>query len=160
MGHNQLDCRLARVRAARGEDLPAVTAIELESFDQPYPPWYLRVLAALAGGLFLVAEEDDGVVVGYAVAVPLRGGGCHLASIAVARKCRRRGIGAALLESIIHVCEEDGRRYIVLEVEHRNYAAQRLYTVAGFIPVAVIPGYYGAGRHALKMILPLPAPRG
>lgn len=140
------------IRSARMEDLASVYSIEVSSFSRPYSFAQLYVLFSLAGELFLVSEGGRGVD-GYAVAVPLRGGVCHIASIAVAPWCRGRGVGSALLHSLLEVCASRGLDAYVLEVEHTNYVAQRLYASAGFRQVKVVPDYYGPGRHALVMVM-------
>lgn len=142
------------IREAVRRDLDAVIAIEYESFNKPYPPWYLEVLLQMAGRYFLVAEHGREIV-GYAVAVPLKSGACHLVSIAVAPQARRRGIGTAMLRELEKRCRSDGYRAIVLEVEYTNLAAQRLYIRNGYRYAEVVPDYYGAGRHALHMVKPL-----
>jgi len=132
-------------------DLPAVYAIEAESFENPYPPWYLTILLHLAGKLFLAARNNRGEVVGYIVGLPLQGGVCHVASIAVAQRCRRRGIGGILLESLAELCTAEGRRILVLEADIANHAALLFYASHGFAPIGFAPDYYGPGRHAVKL---------
>ncbi len=138
------------VRTAEPRDLQRVYAIEVAAFTNPYSPLYLRLLLELAGDLFLVAEEY-GEVTGYVIALPRRHGVCHIVSIAVDPRWRRRGVGKVLLHSIMYLCEEKGLKAFMLEVEHTNHAAQALYLSSGFKPVAMVPNYYGAGRHAVVM---------
>lgn len=146
------------VTTAGPEHLDEVYAIEVASFDRPYPRWYIKVLRELAGDLFLVAL-CGGRVAGYAVALPRRWRSCHLASIAVAPGYRRRRLGAALLASVEQLCWERGMRSVVLEVEATNAPALALYRAFGYLEAGLVPDYYGPGRHALLMIKPLePAP--
>ena len=132
--------------------MDSVYAIELASFDNPYPLWYLYFLRELAGDLFLVARDKKRRVIGYIIAAPLLEVACHVLSIAVAPECRRRGVGGALLESVLELCSLEGRRAVTLEVEATNTAAQSFYRLHGFLPLRFIPDYYGPGRHALQMI--------
>ena len=148
-----MECSLL-VRSAGSEDMDAVEAIEVSSFTNPYPRWFLELLLALAGGKFLVAELC-GRIAGYAVAVTREGGVCHLVSIAVAAPLRGRRIGAALLASIEQLCVEDGAVAVTLEVEAGNEPAIRLYRGFGFLELGMLPDYYGPGRHAHLMAKPL-----
>ncbi len=128
-------------------------SIELESFENPYTLRYMRLLWSLSGGeLFLVSEADDGSLAGYIAAVPLAGGTCHIASLAVKRVCRRRYVASCLLSSLFEICSSKGYDSYVLEVSYTNKPALRLYTRHGFKVVGVKPDYYGPGNHALVMV--------
>jgi ribosomal-protein-alanine N-acetyltransferase len=144
-------CKL--VRPATLEELGEVyESIELTSFDNPYSPYYMRVLWSLsAGEYFLVAIGEKGLT-GYVAAVPLQGGVCHIASIAVKPECRRRKVASCLLASLFELCSANGYRSFVLEVEHRNKPALALYARHGFKPLGLAADYYGRGRHALIMV--------
>ncbi len=146
-----VECRVATVTSVDERDLPAVYTIEVESFDNPYPYWYLTLLLHLAGPLFLAARNPRGEAVGYIVGLPLQGGVCHVASIAVAARCRRRGIGSMLLESLAELCAAEGRRILVLEADITNHAALMFYASHGFTPIGFTADYYGPGRHAVKL---------
>ncbi len=150
---NRPHCSLV-VRDAEPRDIDDVYRVELLSFRSPYPRWYLEVLRALAGTMFLVADYC-GLLVGYAVAIPRKSGVCHLASIAVDPKYRRKGIGSALLASIEHVCWSMGYDTVILEVEEGNEPAITLYRLFGYLELGMIPDYYGKGRHAHLMVKPL-----
>ncbi|HID40582.1 MAG TPA: N-acetyltransferase [Pyrodictium sp.] len=142
------------VRAAEPQDLNAAFMIEIESFENPYPRWYFDLLYGLSGGkYFLVSTNDRGEITGYIIGIPLSGNVCHIASIAVVKQCRRKGVGTALLHSLLELCSADGYTSFILEVDVYNYVAQRLYASNLFKPVMVVADYYGRGRHALVMIL-------
>ncbi|BEP17033.1 hypothetical protein PYJP_03850 [Pyrofollis japonicus] len=142
------------VRNADKDDLDQVYVIELESFNKPYPRWYLDILYSLSGNgdSFLVSFDDNGYVDGYIVAVPLRGGVCHIASIAVRKDCRRRKVGTALLQSLFELCEEKGFQNYLLEVSYMNTIAQLLYVRNSFAYIGFIRDYYGKNDHALVML--------
>jgi ribosomal-protein-alanine N-acetyltransferase len=143
-----------KVRSVKDDELNCVYEIELESFDNPYPAYYFRVLMSLSSGrFFLVSEDSQGRITGYIAAVPLANRVCHIASIAVSRECRGKKVGACLLESLVEVCSGEGYDAFVLEVEYSNEPAISLYRSAGFKVVGVKPNYYGAGRHAIVMLL-------
>jgi len=143
------DCSSLYVRAVTEEDLEEIYRIETEGFDNPYPLQYLALLASLTD-YYLVAE-CAGKVVGFIIAVKVDLDICHVLSIAVEKSYRRRGVGSILLQSVLHLCCEDGARAAMLEVAHTNYAAQSFYTVNDFHYTTVLPHYYGSGRHAIIM---------
>ncbi len=134
-------------------ELGEVYSIELESFDNPYPLWYLHVLYELSNGkYFLVSRDEDGRIDGYLVAIPRKGGLCHIASIAVSSRCRRRYVGSALLQSIFELCSSDNYKVFLVEVYLYDYGAQKFYIMNSFRPIRIIPHYYGRGKHALVMM--------
>ncbi len=147
-----VSCNVKRVVRVDPSKLREVYEIECECFDQPYPLSYIKTLMILANELFIVALNDDGRVVGYAVAVRREHNVCHLASIAVKKACWGKGIGRKLLNEIIHRCRNSGCNSIVLEVEYTNTRAQRLYRSLGFKPLTVIVDYYGPKRHAIVLV--------
>jgi [ribosomal protein S18]-alanine N-acetyltransferase len=80
-------------------------------------------------------------IAGYIVARETAGE-LHINNVAVREQYRRRGIGRALLGSVL----EEGRRLSVktafLEVRSGNLAAQRLYEDCGFKAIARRSNYY------------------
>ena len=137
-------------------ELQQVYSIEVKSFENPYPYWYIKTLYALAGELFLVARSGE-TVVGYVIALFRRRRVCHLVSIAVAPECRRNRIGSALLASIEQLCLEAGAKAMMLEVDAYNIPALAMYRAHGYQPAMIVPGYYGRNRPALVMVKPLEA---
>ncbi len=128
--------------------------IELDSFESPYPRWYLDVLYELSNGgeYFLVSVDEEGRIDGYIVAIRRRGNICHIVSIAIRKDCRRQHVGSALLQSLFELCDARESPLYVLEVDINNIGAQVLYAKHGFGYAGLIKDYYGHGRHALIMI--------
>ena len=56
----------------------------------------------------------------------------YLASLAVERSARRRGIAAALLTNVEEWAQQTGQRWLSLEVEASNAPAVALYSNAGY----------------------------
>jgi ribosomal protein S18 acetylase RimI-like enzyme len=69
-------------------DLPAISAIEVDSFTDPYPPALMERLQRDNPGNFFVAENNSSKIVGYCVASE-KGEFAHLISIGVLREYRR-----------------------------------------------------------------------
>jgi [ribosomal protein S18]-alanine N-acetyltransferase len=132
------------IRAMAVEDLDQVMAISASFREAPQWPRsaYMSAIAPAAGPwrVALVAEADGeviGFVTGSLVALQ-----AELESIAVDRAVHRRGIGAALLESLIREAASAGAEEILLEVRVSNLRALQLYGRAGFVEVGRRRGYY------------------
>jgi ribosomal-protein-alanine N-acetyltransferase len=130
-----------RIRKASTEDLPAVYAIEKESFKDPYPPFFIDLLLRLNPETFLIAEEE-GKILGYVVASQDRNAG-NIVSIAVTPKERGRNIGRRLMEEVLHLLKDSRAETVRLEVRKSNTGAQRFYELLGFEYSHEAFGYYG-----------------
>jgi [ribosomal protein S18]-alanine N-acetyltransferase len=140
------------VRVATGADLDAVVASETDGFGAD--AWSPQLVGeGLAGRLptvhYLVAE-DDGAVVGHAVASVVDDL-VELQRIAVATGRRRGGVGSALLEAVLALRPEGGR--VLLEVREDNTGALGFYAARGFVELHRRPRYYRDGATAIVMEL-------
>ena len=125
------------IRPATPADLPALLAIEQESFSHPH--WraedFLKnecIVAECYGQVagMLVARE---IYSGDATSLPER----EIMNVAVAPRFRRQGIATALFSDELRCAAT-----YTLEVRESNLAAQKLYRKFGFIQVATRPSYY------------------
>jgi ribosomal-protein-alanine N-acetyltransferase len=135
----------------RPEDLEDVLAIERVSFSMPWSRgaflyemeqnrvarcWVTREGARLVGYLCLWEVADE----------------LHITNIAVHPATRRRGIGRALLRTVLDEARGRGPRLVVLEVRPSNHGARTLYESFGFRVVGRRRGYYyDTGEDALVM---------
>jgi GNAT superfamily N-acetyltransferase len=94
--------------------------------------------------LILVAENEDGTILGTATVVlclpenqPHRG---EVAKMLVHRRARRRGVGAALVRAAESAALDAGKTLLVLDTVTGS-DAERLYTRAGWERCGVIPDY-------------------
>ena len=133
--------------------LPQVAALEKVCF--PADPWseaLFRATLECPDTALLVAEQEDGAILGYAVLSAVLDEG-NLDNIAVAPQCRRRGVADALLSALTDI----GRislSVLLLEVRISNLPAITLYEKHGFIPVGRRKNYYETPREdALLMTL-------
>ncbi len=149
------NCGIVLVRRVAPEELQLVYEVERESFEEPYPFWYLKALYSISGGMFLGGFASDGGLVGYVAVLRRRGGVCHVASLAVRPRCRGLGNGHVLLASAEEVCAELGCVGVMLEVDAYNWIAYKLYTAHGYMCAALLPDYYGAGRPGVLLVKPL-----
>ena len=136
----------------RWPDLDAVVAIERDLFDDPWSPeLFWSELAQGAARTYLVADEDG--IAGYAglAALPDEG---YVQTLAVARHAQRHGLGATMLEALLHDAIARDLPQVGLEVRVDNAAAQALYRRYGFAPVGLRRGYYQpSGTDALVMVV-------
>jgi len=121
--------------------------IERLCFTSPFPEPYIRSLAESGSDSFLVAIEENKAV-GYVSAL-IHGKDAHVASIAVLKDYRRRGIGRALMYYLIKSLKLRNIKTISLEVRKSNTSAIRFYESLGFERVGVMPSYYEDGEDAV-----------
>ena len=76
----------------------------------------------------------------------------HLLLLAVESKCRRSGIGTAMLEWLEKSCRTAGIRHIRLEVRAANEPARRFYDRHGYKLVSQVSGYYDRREAAVVMV--------
>lgn len=90
-----------------------------------------------------VADGSESAPVGFALA-RRTGDDTELLMLCVLADDRRRGIGAALLDEVMHCARQLGAQHLFLEVAETNDAARALYATRGFIAGRRRPDYYRA----------------
>jgi len=131
----------ALIRRMRLEDVPAVHAIDVLSFNLSWPErsfrfeltenptsrdWVTEVNGQVAAMLVLWLVVDE----------------AHIATIAVHPDFRRQGLGEQILLHALRAVQDEGARRAFLEVRAGNTAAQALYKKYGFEIAGVRRGYY------------------
>ena len=92
-----------------------------------------------------------GFLLGWHVADEL-----HVLDIAALPALRRRGIGRALMSTLLAYAREHKIRVVLLEVRRSNRPAIKLYRAFSFTALGVRKGYYADnGEDAIEMILAL-----
>ncbi len=143
----------------RVEDIPAVHAVERQSFATPWPAYAFRQeLESNRLARYLVARAGNEVV-GYA-GIWLMVDEAHITTFAVLPRWRRLGVGSRLLLDLLDLSRAVGATTATLEVRLSNAAARALYERFGFRPVGLRPRYYSDNNEdALIMTSdPLDAP--
>ncbi len=131
---------MMKIRKCTQDDIPSIIKIESLSFKYPYPS---IVFYNYIGQNFYVAELDSKVV-GYAIGDVKR----HLiVSIAVHPDYRRKGIGKALMNTILKNMHD----YAILQVRVSNKEAIKFYKKLGFIEKELLKSYYIDGEDAILM---------
>jgi ribosomal-protein-alanine N-acetyltransferase len=139
--------RAARLRPMTLGDLPDVLALEHELFSDD--PWSAEMFADEVAQppdsrLYLVAETGtEPVLAGYAGMMFVPGGlQADVLTIAVRSACWGRGIGSALLGTILDEARRRGCVEVFLEVRADNPRAQGLYLRRGFEEIGLRRSYY------------------
>jgi ribosomal-protein-alanine N-acetyltransferase len=129
------------IRPYTDEDLDALVAIELEAFPSAWSRETLAAILERVDADCRVLEEEERVV-GFVI-VLFEAAGLHMANLAVAHDCRRRGLALGALEHVDELARARGAGQVYLEVRESNLAAQLLYQKAGYSAVGIAPGFYG-----------------
>lgn len=143
-------------------DLDDVVALEGELFpDDAWTPASLWAeLAARPRRSYVVEEDADGMIVGYA-GVDLGGEVADVMTMAVAPRAQGRGLGRRLLEELVSRARADHAAYLMLEVRADNEPARKLYEARGFETLTVRRRYYQPGdvdAHVMRLTLREVAP--
>jgi ribosomal-protein-alanine N-acetyltransferase len=145
-----------RLRPAVHDDYPALFKLDQACFA-PGIAWSkteLEYFLKYPGNLSIVAENEAGRIVGFAIAGRQRRQGAllgRLITIDVDQALRRRGVGHRLLEEIEAQLRGIGATAVLLEVAVDNTVAQEFYVQHGFARTGRIPGYYLGRIDALAM---------
>jgi ribosomal protein S18 acetylase RimI-like enzyme len=137
------------IRPARRDDVGAIVAMladdplgsARERLEDPLPPDYFRAFEALEQDRniqLMVAQEDDGAVIGCLQLCILPGLSSQGASralikdVRVAAHCRSRGIGEQMVQWAIAEARARGCKLVELLTHHTRVDAQRFYKRLGF----------------------------
>lgn len=146
---------MIQISSLQPADLTAAYAIEQRSHAFP---WSEKTLISNQGERYFNLRLDvDGQMAAFAITQVILDE-ATLFNIAVSPDYQRRGLGRALLESLIDALEKRGVMTLWLEVRASNQAAIELYESLGFNQATVRRNYYPAkdGREdAIVMALPL-----
>lgn len=144
------------IRTATLADLDAIADLELDNLgiDAWSPGLLAHAITDEHASLHVwVAEDEDGTVVGHAVAAVVDV--TELQRISVAATHRRTGLASALLAEVLRTAERAGVERVVLEVREDNAAALAFYRAHGFAELARRRGYYRDGATAIVLALEL-----
>jgi phosphinothricin acetyltransferase len=132
-----------RIRELEENDWPVVAAIfeegiatGLATFETAAPAWPAWDDTYLPGKLRLVAEEEDGEVVGFAALAPVSSREAYRGlaenTLYVSAQARGRGIGSALLTELLRRSEEAGIWTVQTSIFPENLPSLAVHQRAGF----------------------------
>lgn len=120
--------------------VPQVAALEKACFSTPWSEDMLSEALFNPQSSFIVAEDGEGGVLGYAgLQVVLDEG--YINNVAVEPAARRHGVGEALLEVFCRFGDAH-LAFLTLEVRQSNGAAIALYEKHGFLEAGRRKNYY------------------
>lgn len=120
--------------------IPGIAALERACFSRPWTEAMLEEELYNDAASFIVAEGEDGAVLGYAgVHVILDEG--YIDNVAVDPAWRRQGIADALIGAFVRFGEAN-LAFLTLEVRASNAPAIALYEKHGFYEVGRRKNYY------------------
>lgn len=143
------------IKTATVQDLADVDALDRAVFAEGgYGYVGLRQLFDLANPAAVVAVDDTGRTIGYAMAARASTPGVFwFLVLGVLPARRREGIGHDLAEKIVTITRAQGAKQIRLTVHPRNNAAIGLYEALGFEIKGKEDAYFGEGEPRLVMAL-------
>lgn len=120
--------------------LAGVAELERMCFSTPWNEAMLEEELYNDTASFIVAEGEDGTVLGYAGLHVILDEG-YIDNVAVRPSCRRMGLGDKLLDVFIRFGQAN-LAFLTLEVRPSNTPAVALYEKNGFKEVGRRPNYY------------------
>ena len=139
------------IRPARRSDIPAIRAV-VEDADL-FPPAMLDDMIAgyleqSTGDIWFVSVED-GHVVGFGYCEPERmtNGTWNLLAIGILARCRRRGVGAAMMRYLEDRLRSGGERILIVETMGTPAfrGTRAFYRANGYVEEARIREFYEPG---------------
>ena len=133
-----------RVRIGSSSDIPAMISLAQKIHSAAH--WSANAYedifnTAVASRLVLIAEDEEQIMCGFAVARFSRTE-CELENIVVRQDRQLAGIGRKLLLTLIDSARAKGAEKIFLEVRESNRAARALYERTGFSATGHRSNYY------------------
>lgn len=122
--------------------LEAVAQLEQRYFSHPWSFNSLEEELNNETSLFFTATEDNAVVGYIGMSVVVDEG--YIFNVAVDGTHRNRGIGSALVETLVNYAKKNNLCFLTLEVRESNKNAHSLYEKFGFIKVGERKNYYSS----------------
>ena len=124
--------------------IPQIVQLEQACFSAPWTEGMLTDALFDPQASFIVAEDDEGNVLGYAGLHAVLDEG-YIDNVAVEPDARRHGVASALLEVFCRFAAAN-LAFLTLEVRASNHAAIALYEKHGVRRAGLRPGYYQKPR--------------
>ncbi len=134
-----------RISDAGQRHLDALETMERRCFSLPWTREQLESQLPDEQHVFLVAEDEQGGVLGYVGMMHVLDEG-YISNVAVNPEQRRQGIADALIRELLDRSAELGLSFATLEVREHNAPAIRLYEKHGFVSVGKRKDYYELPR--------------
>lgn len=140
---------MIKLRKAQLRDLDKITEIRRISLPDPWSKDLFLKTYNQYPESFIVAEENNEIV-GHAVG-KIENNSARIISLIVDPKCREKGTGTALVESLIEQFKEKNVKEVCLNVRTWNEEASVFYKNLGFKVVKTTEKHYPNGDDAYFM---------
>jgi [ribosomal protein S18]-alanine N-acetyltransferase len=121
-------------------DMPAILAIEQESFPHPWREVEFIHCLRHRNCIGMCAEINDAIV-GYMI-YELHKNRLHVLNFAVAKEHQRKGVGTAMIQRLQGKLSHERRNRIMLEVREGNLPAQLFFRSLKFRAISVLADFY------------------
>ena len=126
------------------EHIPQIAALERACFSRPWSEESLQSELWNDSAVIIVAEGEDGTVLGYAGLQTVLDEG-YINNVAVDEKFRRQGVADELIAAFVRFGQAK-LAFLTLEVRASNAPAIALYAKHGFAEVGRRKNYYEAPK--------------
>ncbi len=144
------DAVVAGTRKFGPEDIRKVVEIGNSSLTEYYTDTLLLDLYEAWPNSFIVYTVNDHIV-GFIVGSKFSRTEARILLLAVDSNFRRKGIGMALMNNFVEVCNRENLLSVRLEVRTDNDQAIGFYKAFGFSIISVIRAYYSDASDAYLM---------
>ena len=130
-----------RIVPMNADQLEELERLERICFSRPWSKRMLGEELENQCAAFLVAEDENGTVLGYAGLLVMLDEG-YITNVAVFPEYRRLGVAAKIIEVYMNFAAANDLAFLTLEVRPSNEAAIALYRRFGFEEVGRRKNYY------------------
>ena len=130
-----------RIVPMNADHLDELERLERICFSRPWSKRMLGEELENQCAAFLVAEDENGTVLGYAGLLVMLDEG-YITNVAVFPEYRRLGVAAKIIEVYMNFAAANDLAFLTLEVRPSNEAAIALYRRFGFEEVGRRKNYY------------------
>ena len=129
-----------KIETMTAAHLDGVCRLEQMCFAHPWSRQSLEAELDNDHSLFYAATEN-GAVLGYiGMSYVLDEG--YIYNVAVDEAARNKGVGSALIQTLVNHCKRESFAFLTLEVRESNAEARSLYGKFGFVKVGERKNYY------------------
>lgn len=129
-----------KIETMTAAHLDGVCRLEQMCFAHPWSRQSLEAELKNDHSLFYAATEN-GAVLGYiGMSYVLDEG--YIYNVAVDEAARNKGVGSALIQTLVNHCKRESFAFLTLEVRESNAEARSLYGKFGFVKVGERKNYY------------------
>lgn len=125
------------------KDIPSILEIENVSFKNPWraSTFSGEIVNTGVSYPYVIVHRVFERVIGYIIYWKIQEE-VQISNFAIHPDFRRKGIGEAVMRSVIKTIQRDGGEYVFLEVRPSNQAARSLYKKLGFDVLGTRKDYY------------------